>query len=85
MNDEDNEMIPCLNGNIVVGFDNFIMLISENARLKFAKREIETLLENLCLAHGIMDGNAFSFQHSLNAIDRELRRLNEIIRLGNKQ
>jgi hypothetical protein len=40
MNDEDNEMIPCLNGNIVVGFDNFIMLISENAGLNLKKNKV---------------------------------------------
>ena len=83
MNDEDNEGIPCLNGNVIVGFDDFVALAGENVRLRLGKREVEQLLENLCLAHGIMDGSPFNFQHSLMAIDKELRRLNECIKCSN--
>ena len=84
MNDEDNEGIPCLNGNIIVSFDNFVELLGKNASLRRAKREMEELIENLCTEHGIVNGSAFGFQDSLHAIDKALRRLNEIIRPSNK-
>ena len=44
MNDEDNEGIPCLNGNIIVSFDNFVELLGKNASLRRAKREMEELI-----------------------------------------
>jgi len=80
MNDEDNEMIPCLNGNIVVGFDNFIMLISENVRLKFDKKQIAEKIMAICQKHGMIDCYSFGYDFFLNSIDEELSRLNTIIK-----